>query len=181
MYFFTSDLLFPLQVVLDLQLILLLLIGFICVRSSSWTNYNSYSYVEIVCIYDLIMIFIFYIVYIFRAYRKLTCISWPLAEFLHYLIGTILLLIASIVAVAKSSNSAGLVAGAVFGFLATFMCFLSIWLSYKVSCNTQSSGKISINQFDQPALCCPFSLHYLVHRQIHYIIFSDYNLFMFII
>ncbi|XP_026542364.1 CKLF-like MARVEL transmembrane domain-containing protein 7 isoform X1 [Notechis scutatus] len=93
-------------------MVLLLLIGFICVRSSPWTNYNSYSYVEIVCIYDLIMIFIFYIVYIFRAYRKLTCISWPLAEFLHYLIGTILLLIASIVAVAKSSNSAGLVAGA---------------------------------------------------------------------
>ncbi|XP_058039748.1 CKLF-like MARVEL transmembrane domain-containing protein 7 isoform X4 [Ahaetulla prasina] len=60
-------------------------------------------------------------------------------EFLHYLIGTILLLIASIVAVAKSSNSAGLVAGAVFGFLATFICFLSIWLSYKVSCNTQSA------------------------------------------
>uniref|UniRef100_A0A8C5SHI9 Uncharacterized protein n=1 Tax=Laticauda laticaudata TaxID=8630 RepID=A0A8C5SHI9_LATLA len=57
---------------------LLLLIGFICVRSSPWTNYSSYSYVEIVCIYDLIMIFIFYIVYIFRAYRKLTCISWPL-------------------------------------------------------------------------------------------------------
>ncbi|XP_058039746.1 CKLF-like MARVEL transmembrane domain-containing protein 7 isoform X2 [Ahaetulla prasina] len=118
---------------------LLLLIGFICVRSSQWTNHNAYSYFEIVCIYDLIMIFIFYIIYIFRAYRKLTCISWPLAEFLHYLIGTILLLIASIVAVAKSSNSAGLVAGAVFGFLATFICFLSIWLSYKVSCNTQSA------------------------------------------
>uniref|UniRef100_A0A2D4FTF8 MARVEL domain-containing protein n=1 Tax=Micrurus corallinus TaxID=54390 RepID=A0A2D4FTF8_MICCO len=118
---------------------LLLLIGFICVRSSPWTNNNSYSYVEIVCIYDLIMIFIFYIVYIFRAYRKLTCISWPLAEFLHYLIGTVLLLIASIVAVAKSSNSGGLVAGTVFGFLATFMCFLSIWLSYKVFCNTQSA------------------------------------------
>ncbi|KAG8139233.1 hypothetical protein E2320_001998, partial [Naja naja] len=57
---------------------LLLLIGFICVRTSPWTNNNSYSYVQIVCIYDLIMIFVFYIVYIFRAYQKLTCISWPL-------------------------------------------------------------------------------------------------------
>ncbi|XP_007421424.1 CKLF-like MARVEL transmembrane domain-containing protein 7 [Python bivittatus] len=118
---------------------LLLLIGFICIRSSQWTEYSAYSYFEIVCICDLIMIFIFYIIYIFRAYRMLTCISWPLAEFLHYLIGTILLLIASIVAAAKSFNSAGLVAGAVFGFLATFMCLLSIWLSYKVSCNTQSA------------------------------------------
>ncbi|KAM3822586.1 CKLF-like MARVEL transmembrane domain-containing protein 7 isoform 2-T2 [Vipera latastei] len=85
---------------------LLLLIGFICIRSSQWTDHSAYSYFEIVCICDLIMIFIFYIIYIFRAYRKLTCISWPLA---------------------------------VFGFLATFMCFLSIWLSYKVSCNTQSA------------------------------------------
>ncbi|XP_060539593.1 CKLF-like MARVEL transmembrane domain-containing protein 7 isoform X2 [Pantherophis guttatus] len=85
---------------------LLLLIGFICVRSSQWTDHNAYSYFEIVCVYDLIMIFIFYIIYIFRAYRKLTCIRWPLA---------------------------------VFGFLATFMCFLSIWLSYEVSCNTQSA------------------------------------------
>ncbi|XP_013908281.1 PREDICTED: CKLF-like MARVEL transmembrane domain-containing protein 7 [Thamnophis sirtalis] len=118
---------------------LLLLVGFICVRSSQWTDHNAYSYFEFVCIYDLIMIFIFYIIYIFRAYQKLTCISWPLAEFLHYLIGTILLLIASIVAVAKSSNSAGLVAGAIFGFLATFMCLLSISLSYKISCNTQSA------------------------------------------
>ncbi|XP_063160008.1 CKLF-like MARVEL transmembrane domain-containing protein 7 [Candoia aspera] len=118
---------------------LLLLVGFICIRSSQWTNHSAYSYFEIVCICDLIMIFIFYMIYVFRAYRMLTCISWPLAEFLHYLIGTILLLIASIVAAAKSSNSAGLVAGAVFGFLATFMCLLSIWLSYKVSCNTQSA------------------------------------------
>ncbi|KAL7976753.1 hypothetical protein Chor_008702 [Crotalus horridus] len=58
---------------------LLLLIGFICIRSSQWTDHSAYSYFEIVCICDLIMIFIFYIIYIFRAYRKLTCISWPLA------------------------------------------------------------------------------------------------------
>ncbi|KAM9164247.1 CKLF-like MARVEL transmembrane domain-containing protein 7 isoform 2-T2 [Pangshura tecta] len=88
---------------------------------------------------DLIMILVFYLVYLFRAYRILTCISWPLAELLHYLIGTLLLLIASIVATSKSYNSAGLVAGAIFGFLATFLCALSIWLSYKISCITQST------------------------------------------
>lgn len=39
------------------------------------------------------------------------CLSFQ--EFLHYLIGTILLLIGSIVAAAKSYNITGLVAGAV--------------------------------------------------------------------
>ncbi|XP_061443216.1 CKLF-like MARVEL transmembrane domain-containing protein 7 isoform X1 [Rhineura floridana] len=118
---------------------LLLLIGFICIRSSRWIDHSTYTYFEIISMYDLVMILIFYIVYIFRIYRMLACINWPLAEFLHYLIGTALLLIASIVVAAKSSYSAGLAAGAAFGFLASFLCILSIWLSYKVSCVTQST------------------------------------------
>uniref|UniRef100_A0A803T939 CKLF like MARVEL transmembrane domain containing 7 n=1 Tax=Anolis carolinensis TaxID=28377 RepID=A0A803T939_ANOCA len=124
---------------LSFRKMLFLLIGFICIRSSWWTDHSTYSFFEIVSICDLVMILTFYIVYIFRIYRTMTCINWPLAEFLHYLIGTILLLIASIVAAAKSSNSAGLAAGAAFGFLASFLCILSIWLSYKVSCVTQST------------------------------------------
>ncbi|NXJ81013.1 CKLF7 protein, partial [Trogon melanurus] len=118
-----------------------LLIGFISVNNSAWTDYSAYSYFQIVTMCDLIMILFFYIIHIFRIYRKLTCVSWPLAEFLHYLIGTILLLIASIVAAAKSYNLTGLVAGATFGFLATILCVLSMWSSYKVSCITQSTSK----------------------------------------
>nr|XP_006134359.1 CKLF-like MARVEL transmembrane domain-containing protein 7 [Pelodiscus sinensis] len=116
-----------------------LLIGFICVRNSAWTNYSAYSYFEIVTMCDFIMILIFYFVYLFRVYRMLTCINWPLAELLHYLLGTLLLLIACIVAVSNSYNLSGLIAGAIFGFLATFLCALSIWLSYKISCVTQST------------------------------------------
>ncbi|KAM6338883.1 CKLF-like MARVEL transmembrane domain-containing protein 7 isoform 2-T2 [Podargus strigoides] len=117
-----------------------LLVGFISVNNSPWTNYSAYSYYQIVTMCDLVMILFFYIIHIFRIYRKLTCVSWPLAEFLHYLIGTILLLIASIVAASKSYNFTGLVAGATFGFLATILCVLSIWSSYKVSCITQSTN-----------------------------------------
>ncbi|XP_065485024.1 CKLF-like MARVEL transmembrane domain-containing protein 7 [Caloenas nicobarica] len=117
-----------------------LLIGFISVNSSPWTDNSAYSYFQIVTMCDLVMILFFYIIHIFRIYRKLTCVSWPLAEFLHYLIGTILLLIASIVAASKSYNLTGLVAGATFGFLATILCVLSMWSSYKVSCITQSSN-----------------------------------------
>ncbi|NXS75636.1 CKLF7 protein, partial [Pandion haliaetus] len=118
-----------------------LLVGFISVNNSPWTDYSAYSYFQIVAMCDLVMILFFYIIHIFRIYRKLTCVSWPLAEFLHYLIGTILLLIASIVAASKSYNLTGLVAGATFGFLATILCVLSIWSSYKVSCITQSTSK----------------------------------------
>ncbi|XP_058410421.1 CKLF-like MARVEL transmembrane domain-containing protein 7 isoform X1 [Diceros bicornis minor] len=89
-----------------------LLIAFICVRSSPWTSYSAYSYFEVVTICNLIMILAFYLVHLFRLYRALTCISWPLSELLHYLIGTLLLLIASIVAASKSYSQSGLVAGA---------------------------------------------------------------------
>ncbi|NWX28298.1 CKLF7 protein, partial [Notiomystis cincta] len=118
-----------------------LLIGFISVNNSAWTDYSAYSFFQIVTMCDLVMILFFYIMHIFRVYRKLTCVSWPLAEFLHYLIGTILLLIGSIVAAAKSYNITGLVAGATFGFLATILCVISMWSSYKVSCITQSTSK----------------------------------------
>ncbi|XP_057562855.1 CKLF-like MARVEL transmembrane domain-containing protein 7 isoform X1 [Hippopotamus amphibius kiboko] len=116
-----------------------LLMAFICVRCSVWTSYSAYSYFEVVTICNLIMILTFYLVHLFRLYRMLTCISWPLSELLHYLIGTLLLLIASIVAASKSYSQSGLVAGAIFGFLATFLCLASVWLSYKISCMTQST------------------------------------------
>ncbi|XP_003480036.2 CKLF-like MARVEL transmembrane domain-containing protein 7 isoform X2 [Cavia porcellus] len=117
----------------------ILLIAFICVQNASWTDYSAYTYFEVVTMCDLIMILIFYLIHLFRFYRVLTCISWPLSELLHYLIGTFFLLIASIVAASKSYDQSALVAGAVFGFIATFLCLASVWLSYKISCVTQST------------------------------------------
>ncbi|XP_019486272.1 PREDICTED: CKLF-like MARVEL transmembrane domain-containing protein 7 isoform X3 [Hipposideros armiger] len=89
-----------------------LLIAFICVRSSPLTGYSAYRYFEVVTICNLIMILAFYLVHLFRLYRRLTCISWPLSELLHYLIGTLLLLIASIVVASNSYSQSGVVAGA---------------------------------------------------------------------
>ncbi|XP_023417460.1 CKLF-like MARVEL transmembrane domain-containing protein 7 isoform X5 [Cavia porcellus] len=84
----------------------ILLIAFICVQNASWTDYSAYTYFEVVTMCDLIMILIFYLIHLFRFYRVLTCISWPLS---------------------------------VFGFIATFLCLASVWLSYKISCVTQST------------------------------------------
>ncbi|XP_039105763.1 CKLF-like MARVEL transmembrane domain-containing protein 7 isoform X1 [Hyaena hyaena] len=56
-----------------------LLIAFICVQSSAWNRYSAYTYFEVVTICNLIMILVFYLVHLFRLYRVLTCISWPLS------------------------------------------------------------------------------------------------------
>ncbi|XP_031200260.1 CKLF-like MARVEL transmembrane domain-containing protein 7 isoform X1 [Mastomys coucha] len=135
------DRLYPLTqgALLKVAQMVTLLIAFICVRSSFPIDYGAHSFFEVVTMCDLIMILIFYLVHLFRFYRVLTCISWPLSELLHYLIGTLLLLIASIVIATKSYNQSVLVAGAIFGFLASFLCLASLWLSYKITCIMQSS------------------------------------------
>ncbi|XP_072009668.1 CKLF-like MARVEL transmembrane domain-containing protein 7 [Engystomops pustulosus] len=119
---------------------LCLLIAFLCVRLTGWTDYSAYQYFEVVTICFMILIIILYVVNLFRIYRMLTCVSWPLAELLHYAICTFLLLIASIVAAVKSYGIGGLIAGSVFGFIASFLCIVGMLLSYKVTFVTQSSG-----------------------------------------
>ncbi|XP_069504904.1 CKLF-like MARVEL transmembrane domain-containing protein 7 [Ambystoma mexicanum] len=128
------------QAMLKVAQMVCLLIGFLCVRCSLWTEYPAYCFFEVVTICDLIMIFIFYLIYVFRIYRSLTCLNWPLAELVHYLIGTLLLAIASIVAISKSHRLPGLVAGGVFGLIASVLCCVSMWASYKVSFVTQSTS-----------------------------------------
>ncbi|EOB02424.1 CKLF-like MARVEL transmembrane domain-containing protein 7, partial [Anas platyrhynchos] len=119
-----------------------LLVAFISINNSQWTNYSAYSYFQIVAMCDLVMVLFFYIIHIFRIYRMLTCVSWPLAEFLHYLIGTILLLIASIVAASKSYNVTGLVAGAVSLFISldTFSLQCILTRALEISCLSLASS-----------------------------------------
>lgn len=55
-----------------------LLIAFLCVRNSVWTDYSTYRYFEVITICFMILILVFYAVSLFRIYRMLTCVSWPL-------------------------------------------------------------------------------------------------------
>lgn len=128
------------QAMLKVIQMVCLLIGFLCVQCSHWTDYTAYSYFVVVSLYDLIVIFIFFLVYVFRLYRLMTCLSWPLAELIHYIIGTLLLFIASIVAITKSYGLSALVAGGVFGLIVCVLCCVSMWSSYKVSFVTQSTS-----------------------------------------
>ncbi|KAM4689215.1 CKLF-like MARVEL transmembrane domain-containing protein 7 [Discoglossus pictus] len=117
-----------------------LLIGFLCLRLTQYKDYGPYMFFQVVTACFMVIIFILYIINLFRFYRMLTCISWPLTELLHYAIGTILLLIASIVVAAKSHSYSQFIAGSVFGFIATFLCAFNIWISYKVSFTSQATG-----------------------------------------
>ncbi|KAM8827198.1 CKLF-like MARVEL transmembrane domain-containing protein 7 isoform 3-T3 [Synchiropus picturatus] len=71
---------------------------------------------------------------------KMPCINWPLTEFFHYALGTILVLIASIIGAVKASGVSALVVATVFGFIATFLMSVSLWTTYSVSCGSQPTG-----------------------------------------
>ncbi|KAK6491759.1 CKLF-like MARVEL transmembrane domain-containing protein 7 [Huso huso] len=128
------------QAMLKIAQIVVLLIAFLCVHCAAWTDYSAYRYFEVVTVWFLITFLIFYIMYVFRLQKKIPCINWPLTEFLHYAIGTLLIFIASIVAAVNSRGYAGLVAGSVFGFFATVLLAMSIWMSYKITCGSQPTS-----------------------------------------
>ncbi|KAM9308159.1 CKLF-like MARVEL transmembrane domain-containing protein 7 [Gastrophryne carolinensis] len=119
---------------------LCLLIAFLCVTLSDWTDYSAYRYFEVITICFMILILVLYVVNLFRIYRMLTCVSWPLAELLHYGICTFLLIIGCIVAAVKSYGYGGLVTGSIFGFIASFLCVAGMVLSYKLKFVTRSNG-----------------------------------------
>ncbi|KAG8429998.1 hypothetical protein GDO86_018669, partial [Hymenochirus boettgeri] len=113
--------------ILKVCLMLSLLIAFLCVRFSIWRyysySYSSFSYFEVVTISFMILIFIFYVINIFRIYRMLTCISWPLTELLHYAICTFLLFIASIIVAVNSYTIPALIAGSglLYDYLSSYL------------------------------------------------------------
>ncbi|NP_001279693.1 CKLF-like MARVEL transmembrane domain-containing protein 7 [Callorhinchus milii] len=109
-----------------------LLIAFVCVHCSLWTNYSTYRYFEIVAIWFLIMALMFYLIYFTRLHLKITCIKWSFTEFLHNVVATILLFIASAVAAANSHGFAGLASGAFFGFVATLLFGINAFLDFKM-------------------------------------------------
>ncbi|KAJ8290814.1 hypothetical protein GJAV_G00017870 [Gymnothorax javanicus] len=129
------------QGLLKIAQVVTLLIAFLCVHcANAWTNYDAFRYFEVVTLWFLIAFLIFFLMHILRLQSKLPCINWTLTEFLHYAVGTILVFIASIVAALKCGQISALIAGSVFGFIATFLLAINIWMSYKVTCGSQPTG-----------------------------------------
>uniref|UniRef100_A0A3Q4GQD2 CKLF-like MARVEL transmembrane domain containing 7 n=1 Tax=Neolamprologus brichardi TaxID=32507 RepID=A0A3Q4GQD2_NEOBR len=116
-----------------------LIIAFLCVFCTrGWPSWPAFQYFEVVTLWFLVAFLIFFLMHLCRLQSRMPCINWPLTEFFHYSVGCILILIASIIASAKSSGVSALVAGSVFGFIATFLMAVNLWTSYSVACAPQS-------------------------------------------
>ncbi|CAL8249848.1 unnamed protein product [Boreogadus saida] len=127
--------------ILKISQMVALLVAFLCVHCAhAWPDWPAFRYFEVVTLWFLFAFLIFFLMHMFRLQAKIACINWPLMEFLHYAVGAILVLIASIVGSVKSGGISVLVAGSVFGFIATFLMAVSLWTSYKVSCGSQQTG-----------------------------------------
>ncbi|XP_037639651.1 CKLF-like MARVEL transmembrane domain-containing protein 7 [Sebastes umbrosus] len=121
--------------------LLALLVAFLCVHlARGWPSWAAFQYFVVVTLWFLIAFFIFLLMHLFRLQAKMPCINWPLTEFFHYSVGTVLILIASIIAAVKSGGVSALVAGSVFGFIATFLMAVSLWTSYSVTCGPHQTG-----------------------------------------
>ncbi|KAJ8415661.1 hypothetical protein AAFF_G00402180 [Aldrovandia affinis] len=130
-----------LQGLLKIAQVVVLLVAFLCVHCSSMGKYYAaFRYFEVVTLWFLIAFLIFFLMHVFRLQSKIPFINWTMLEFLHYAVGTVLIGIASIVVAVKSAHISALIAGSVFGFIATFLLAVSIWMSYKVTCGTQPTG-----------------------------------------
>ncbi|XP_052475392.1 CKLF-like MARVEL transmembrane domain-containing protein 7 [Carassius gibelio] len=131
------------QGLLKIGQVVILLIAFLCVYCEDRRiEYSAFNYFEVVTAWFLIIFSVFFLMHLFRLQSKITCINWILAEFLHYAVGGILVFIASIVVAVKSYEVSALIAGSVFGFIATFLIAISIWTSYKVTCGSQPTGAV---------------------------------------
>ncbi|XP_061530654.1 CKLF-like MARVEL transmembrane domain-containing protein 7 [Phycodurus eques] len=118
-----------------------LLVTFLCVHCArGWPNWAAFQYFEVVAIWFLVVLLVFFLMHLCRLQAKMGCINWLLTEFFHYCVGTVLICIASIVAAVKSGGVSALVAASVFGFITTFLMAVSLWTSYSVSCGPHHTG-----------------------------------------
>ncbi|KAK2845188.1 hypothetical protein Q5P01_011847 [Channa striata] len=128
---------------LKLGQILALLVAFLCVHCvRGWPSWAAFQFFEVVVLWFFIALLVFLLMHLFRLQAKMPCINWPLTEYFHYSVGTILILIASIIAAVKTHGVSALVAGSVFGFLATFLMAVNLWTSYSVSCGPHQTGAV---------------------------------------
>ncbi|XP_056299936.1 CKLF-like MARVEL transmembrane domain-containing protein 7 [Pseudoliparis swirei] len=120
---------------------LALLVVVLCVRGArGWPSWAAFQFFEVAALWFLVAFLLFFLMHLFRLQAKMPCINWPLTEFFHYSVGTLLILIASIVAAVKSGGVSALVAGSVFGFLSSFLMAVSLWTSYSVTCGSHPTG-----------------------------------------
>ncbi|MED6262010.1 hypothetical protein ATANTOWER_013250 [Ataeniobius toweri] len=123
--------------------LLSLLIVLLCIRlSNGWPSWAAFQFFEVVVLWFLVAFLIFFLMHLFRLQTKMPCINWPLTEFFHYSVGSVLIFIASIVAAVKCEGVSSLVVASVFGFIATFLMVVNLWTSYSVTCGPTAGASV---------------------------------------
>lgn len=118
-----------------------LLVCFLCIHlSRGWPSWAAFQFFEVVALWFLVALLVFFFIHIFSLNTRTPCINCPLTEFFHYCVGTVLVLIASIVGAVKAGGVSALVTATVFGFLTAFLMAVSLWTTYSVSCGSQQTG-----------------------------------------
>lgn len=118
-----------------------LLVCFLCIHlSRGWPSWAVFQFFEVVALWFLVALLVFFFIHIFGLNTRTPCINCPLTEFFHYCVGTVLVLIASIAGAVKAGGVSALVTATVFGFLTSFLMAVSLWTTYSVSCGSQQTG-----------------------------------------
>lgn len=120
-----------------------LLVCFLCIHlSHGWPSWYVFQFFEVVALWFLAALLVFFFIHIFSLNTRTPCINCPLTEFFHYCVGTVLVLIASIAGAVRADGVSGLVTATVFGFITVFLMIVSLWTTYSVSCGSQQTGAI---------------------------------------
>lgn len=121
--------------------VIALLVCFLCIHlSRGWPSWAAFQFFEVVALWFLVALLVFFFIHIFSLNTRTPCINCPLTEFFHYCVGAVLVLIASIVGAVKASGVSALVIATVFGFLTSFLMIVSLWTTYSVACGSQQTG-----------------------------------------
>ncbi|XP_028673742.1 CKLF-like MARVEL transmembrane domain-containing protein 7 [Erpetoichthys calabaricus] len=113
-----------------------LLISFLCVQTSEFSVYSNYKVLQVVTVWFLVVIVLFYFMHLFRVHTVLTQVNCLLIEYVHYILGTLLTLISSLVAAVNPIKYPALIAAAVFGFFSSLLLFMTLLLSFKTTFDT---------------------------------------------
>ncbi|XP_075901896.1 CKLF-like MARVEL transmembrane domain-containing protein 7 [Nelusetta ayraudi] len=120
-----------------------LLVSFLCVHCThGWPKWAAFQFFELVALWFLVVVLLLLLLHLFRLHSRMSCINWPLTEFFHYSVGTVLVFIASVVAAVKSGGVSALVVASVFGFITTFLMAVSLWTSYGATCGSHQTGAV---------------------------------------
>ncbi|XP_050992630.1 CKLF-like MARVEL transmembrane domain-containing protein 7 isoform X2 [Labeo rohita] len=118
------------QGILKVAQLVIVLVAFICVRSTWYNSFYAYGFFEAVTLGYSITVAVFLILTVFGVPKRASFVNWKIAEFVLDTLGFIFISTGSIVAAVKTYETPILVAASVCGLLASYLSVVSVILSF---------------------------------------------------